>query len=119
MMPMGIESTSLLGVIAFLLGVSINMYPLITTAMSETFGPQRTSSAMGVLNTVTQLSGALALTLTGYLGIALSTTGNPLDEYRGIWLVGVAGCAATVTIGLAISHYLKVRKTVPVTVDSI
>ena len=109
LMPMGIESTSLLGVTAFLLGVSINMYPLITTAMSETFGPLRTSSAMGVLNTVAQLSGAMALTVSGYLGVALSTTGNALDEYRGIWLVGVVGCIMTVAIGLAISQIVKSR----------
>jgi MFS family permease len=106
-MPMGIESTSMLGVTAFLLGVSINMYPLITTAMSETFGPQKTSSAMGVLNMVAQLSGALALTLSGFLGVALSTTGNALDEYRGIWLVGTVGCMATAFIGMAISYFSR------------
>lgn len=109
MMPMGIESTSMLGGIAFMLGVSINMYPLITTAMSETFGPERTSSAMGVLNMVAQFSGALALTLTGYLGVALSTTGNPLDEYRGIWLVGIAGCILTASLGLVIAYIAKKR----------
>jgi MFS family permease len=104
MMPMGITSTSMLGTLAFLLGISVNMYPLITTAMSETFGAQRTSSAMGVLNMVAQFSGAIALTISGYLGIALSSTGNGLDEYRGIWLVGIAGCIATAAIGLAISY---------------
>ena len=109
MMPMGIQSTSLLGITAFLLGVSINMYPLITTAMSETFGPNRTSSAMGVLNMVAQFSGALALTVSGYLGVALSTTGNALDEYRGIWLVGIVGCIGTAAIGLAIAYVLKTR----------
>jgi MFS family permease len=110
MMPMGIESTSMLGVTAFLLGMSINMYPLITTAMSETFGPQKTSSAMGVLNMVAQFSGAMALSLSGYLGVALSTTGNALDEYRGIWLVGTVGCIVTALIGIAISYLAKSRK---------
>src|SRR5262245_5401252 len=112
MMPMGIESTSMLGVTAFLLGMSINMYPLITTAMSETFGPEKTSSVMGVLNMVAQFSGALALTLSGFLGVALSTTGNALDEYRGIWLVGTVGCIATAFIGIAISYFAKSRKPV-------
>jgi len=109
MMPMGIGSTSILGVLAFMLGVSINMYPLITTVMSETFGPQKTSSAMGALNTVAQFSGALALSVSGYFGIVLSTTGNTLDEYRGIWLVGITGCAFTAVIGLAISALLSSR----------
>jgi sugar phosphate permease len=109
LMPLGISSTSILGVVAFLLGVSINMYPLITTAMSETFGANRTSSAMGVLNTVAQFSGALALSISGYLGVALSTTGNALDEYRGIWLVGIVGCILTVAIGLAMSRFATVQ----------
>ena len=46
LMPLGIRSTAVLGVIAFLMGISINMYPLVTTAVSETFGSQRTSSVM-------------------------------------------------------------------------
>jgi sugar phosphate permease len=104
LMPLGIQSTSMLGFVAFLLGASINMYPLITTAMSETFGPQRTASAMGVLNMVAQLSGAVALTASGFLGVALSTGGNALDEYRGIWLVGIVGCIGAAAIGLAVSR---------------
>jgi len=40
---------------------------------------------------------ALALTLSGYLGVALSTTGNALDEYRGIWLVGTNTGGSVVT----------------------
>jgi hypothetical protein len=108
-MPLGISSTSILGLVAFLLGGSINMYPLITTAMSETFGAHRTSSAMGVLNTVAQFSGAMALSISGYLGIALSTTGNALDEYRGIWLVGVVGCMITGALGLVISYIANSR----------
>jgi len=111
---MGIDSTSTLGVLAFLLGMSINMYPLITTAMSETFGAQKTSSAMGVLNMVAQFAGATALTITGYLGIALSTGGNGLDEYRGIWLVGTVGCLFAALIGLAISYLTRARKAVEV-----
>jgi hypothetical protein len=86
------------------MGISINMYPLATTAVSETFGAQRTSSVMGFLNTFAQLSGATALLISGYLGIALnSAPGNTLEEYRGIWLVGLVGCLGTATIGILIS----------------
>jgi len=95
-MPVGIHSTVALGFIAFGMGVSINMYPLVTTAVSEAFGSQRTSSIMGFLNTVAQLGGASALLVSGYLGIALSSTpGNALAEYRGIWLVGLVCCIVT------------------------
>ena len=103
-MPFGIRSTAALGVIAFLMGIAINMYPLVTTAVSETFGVQKTSSLMGVANTVAQLLGATALLISGYLGIALnSAPGNTLEEYRGIWMVGIAGCVLTATIGTALS----------------
>jgi MFS family permease len=82
------------------MGISINMYPLITTAVSETFGAEKTSSVMGFLNTFAQLSGATALLISGYLGIALnSAPGNTLEEYRGIWLVGIAGCVLTAITG--------------------
>src|SRR5207247_9463271 len=97
-------STGFLGLIAYLMGISIKMYPLITTAVSETVGPQKTSSVMGFLNTFAQLAGATALLVSGYLGIALnSTPGNALDEYRGIWMVGIAGCLITGTTGLVMT----------------
>jgi sugar phosphate permease len=108
LMPMGIASTQTLAVLSFLLGVSINMYPVITSAVAETFGPQKTSSAMGFLNTFAQLAGATALALTGAVGIALSSTaGNALDEYRGIWLVGIVGCLFTVAAGLSLSLLVR------------
>jgi MFS family permease len=104
LMPQGIRSTSLLGAMAFLMGISINMYPLITTAVSEAFGPMKTSSVMGFLNTFAQLSGATALLVSGYLGIALnSAPGNALEEYRGIWLVGIVGCLITGPAGLVMT----------------
>jgi MFS family permease len=100
LMPLGINSTPALGVIACLMGISINMYPLVTTAVSESFGAEKTSSVMGFLNTFAQLSGATALAISGYLGIALSSApGNALEEYRGIWLVGIVGCVLTAITG--------------------
>jgi len=103
LMPAGIHSTVALGTIAFLMGISINMYPLVTTAVSETFGPEKTSSIMGFLNTFAQLAGATALLISGYLGIALnSAPGNTLEEYRGIWLVGMVGCVVTAGAGLVL-----------------
>src|SRR5262249_58216692 len=99
-----------LGAIAFVMGISINMYPLITTAVSETFGSNRTSSMMGFLNTFAQLSGATALFISGYLGIALnSAPGNTLEEYRGIWLVGIVGCIGTAFAGILLSRVASRR----------
>jgi sugar phosphate permease len=111
LMPAGIGSTAVLGAIAFLMGISINMYPLSTTAVSETFGAQKTSSIMGFLNTFAQLSGATALLISGYLGIALSSApGNTLEEYRGIWLVGIVGCIVTAVAGITFSLATKSTK---------
>jgi MFS family permease len=111
LMPLGIHSTIILAVIALLMGTSINMYSLVTAAVSETFGPQKTSSVMGFLNTFAQLSGATALLISGYLGIALnSTPGNALEEYRGIWLVGIVGCLVTAFGGIVISLASKSAK---------
>ena len=110
-MPLGIRSTAVLGVIAFLMGISINSYPLVTTAVSETFGSQRTSSVMGFLNTFAQLSGATALLISGYLGIALSSVpGNTLEEYRGIWLVGIIGCVGAAATGILLSRAISLRQ---------
>jgi sugar phosphate permease len=95
-------STLILGTTAFFLGATINMYPLITSAASERFGPQKTASSMGFINMFSQLCGATALAVSGYMGIALnSAPGNALEEYRGIWLVGVAGCFVAAALGIA------------------
>ena len=108
LLPMGIKSTTILGILFFLMGVSMNLYPLITAALSETFGPQKTSSVMGFLNTFAQLAGATALLLSGFLGIALnSAPGNALEEYRGIWLVGVVGCLFTASVGTVITFLVR------------
>jgi len=110
MLPLGVGSIAILCVISFLMGMSINMYPLVTTAVSEAFGPQRTSSVMGFLNTFAQLSGATALFISGYLGIALnSAPGNTLEDYRGIWLVGIVGCVGAAAIGTTIFVAWKAR----------
>jgi MFS family permease len=104
-LSMGVTSTWVLASIAAFMGMMINMYPLITTAVSETFGPSKTSSVMGFVNTWAQLCGATALAISGYMGIALSTSaGNALEEYRGIWMVGMAGCLLTAGLGIILSY---------------
>jgi MFS family permease len=110
LLTMGVTSTWILAAIACVMGMTINMFPLITTAVSETFGPAKTSSVMGFINTWAQLCGATALALSGFMGIALSSAaGNSLEEYRGIWMVGMAGCVLTGGIG-GILSYLIWRK---------
>jgi sugar phosphate permease len=111
LMPLGIRSTIILGIIAFAMGISINMYPLVTSAVSETFGSHRTSSVMGFLNTFAQFAGASALLVSGYLGIALSSApGHAIAEYRGIWLVGIVGSLITAFGGICLSLWERPRE---------
>jgi sugar phosphate permease len=100
-----VSSTWILAAIACSIGITINTYPLITTAVSETFGAAKTSSVMGFVNTCAQLCGATALAVSGYMGIALNNTpGNSLAEYRGIWLVGTVGCLITSAFGIVFMY---------------
>ena len=105
LMPLGVGSTPLLGLIAFAMGIAINLYPIVTTAVSETFGTGTTSSVMGFVSMFSQFAGASALLMSGYLGVALSSApGNALEEYRGIWLVGIAGSLGAALLGLLFSY---------------
>jgi hypothetical protein len=55
-----------------------------------------------------QLSGATVLAVSGYVGISLNTQpGNPLTEYRGIWLSGLVGMAIMAVLGTAIYIAIK------------
>jgi MFS transporter, OPA family, sugar phosphate sensor protein UhpC len=90
-----------LGVTAFLLGVAINSFSLVTASIADTYGPQRTASIVSFVNMVAQLAGATGLALSGYAGISLSAqAGNSLAEYRGIWLSAMAGVTIMASIGI-------------------
>jgi hypothetical protein len=102
--------------------MSVNLFSLIPAAISDTFGSQRTASLASFANTLAQLSGATALAVSGYVGISLNAQpGNPLAEYRGIWMSAVVGM--TIMTVLSVSSYLAVRngwvgRTVPATASS-
>jgi MFS family permease len=92
---------AMLAALAFLLGVSVNLFPLMTAAISETYGPERTGSIVAFVNMMGQLSGASMLAVSGYVGLALSTTpGNSLAEYRGIWLSAMVTVAVLTALGV-------------------
>lgn len=98
----GMSSAWSLGIIAFLVGVSINSFSLINAAVADTYGPQRTASIVSFVNMVAQFAGATGLAISGYAGISLSgQAGNALAEYRGIWLSAMAGVAIMTGLGMA------------------
>lgn len=93
----------LLAIVAVLLGTSVNCFTLITASVSETYGPERTASVTGVINTCGQLVGATALAVSGYLGVAMAAgDDSSLAEYQGVWLSGMVTVAMTAGLGTAI-----------------
>jgi MFS family permease len=103
LLSMRVTTIWLLILIAVLLGTSANCFPLVAAAVSETYGPQKTASVMGVVNMVAQFSGATSLAAGGYLGIALSGAGgNSLSEYQGIWLSSMGAVVLLTALGVTI-----------------
>jgi MFS family permease len=107
-LAMGVTAIWALAIIATLLGTSVNLFSLVPAAISETYGRQRTASMSSFANTISQLSGATALAVSGYVGISMSSQpGNAIAEYRGIWLSGLAGMGIMTTLGFI--AYMAVR----------
>lgn len=112
LLSMRVTLLPLLVMIALLLGTSVNCFPLIAAAVSDTYGPRKTASVMGFVNMVAQLAGATSLAASGYLGIALSGPGgNSLAEYQGIWLSGMGAIALLTAMGAGIHIALRHRGT--------
>ncbi len=97
----GVTAIWALVIVAALMGTSVNLFALIPAAISEVYGRHRTASLSSFTNTISQLSGATALAVSGYVGISLSNQpGNGLAEYRGIWLSGLVGMAIMFALAL-------------------
>lgn len=108
LLSMRITTLWLLAILAVLAGTSVNCFTLITAAVSETYGPQKTASVTGFINMCGQLVGATSLAVSGYLGIALSGGDtSALAEYRGVWLSGVFTVTLASALGTGI--YLTIR----------
>ncbi|MDT7042484.1 MFS transporter [Candidatus Nitronereus thalassa] len=89
--PMG--TPWMLGGVALLLGVTLHAFPIINAAVSDRWGGHRTGHALGWINMVGQLAGAVALSVSGYLGLAWASgaTGT-VAEYAGIWYLAAGAC---------------------------
>lgn len=102
-MATGPNQTWTLAVTALFLGLSVNLFPLINAAISDTYGPEKTSSVSSFVNMFAQLNGATALALSGYMGISLNAqAGNTLTEYRGIWIAATLGVALMTILGTSV-----------------
>ena len=120
LLSMQITTMWAVAVIAVVLGTAVNSFALVTVLVNETYGPDKTASIFGFVNTVGQIAGATVLAGSGYLGIAMSTgERNSLEEYYGIWLAGTASVATVTAIGAAMWIALRYRSTAPVVAPSV
>ncbi len=81
-----LRSAVLLGLIAFISGSMINIFPLISAAAAEIWSIRTCGLMVGLINMVGQLLGATALSVSGYMAVRYSIKGGAYyTEYRGIW----------------------------------
>ena len=105
----GVTVSWALAIVACLMGMSINLFTLISAAIAETYGAERTASIVSFMNTLAQLAGATALAVSGYVGVSLgSQAGHGLSEYRGVWLTAMVAVGVMTTVG-AIVHVALAR----------
>lgn len=92
-----ISSPILLGILSFVLGVSINLLSILNTIIVETWSIKTTGALNGVINTFCQFIGATALTFSGYMAVRFSVKGGGFNaEYQGIWFL------VMISVGLSI-----------------
>jgi len=100
-----IPSTFWLGVVALVSGVLINIFPLINASAAEIWSIRTAGFSMGIINTVGQFAGALALSASGYMAVKFSVTGGAFyTEFIGIWYLGIMTSIAAACAGLYVIY---------------
>jgi MFS family permease len=85
-----IGSAVWLGVLAFYSGIVVNIFPLVNASAAEIWSIRTAGFSMGIINTVGQLAGALALSVSGYMAVKYSVKGGAFyTEFLGIWYLGI------------------------------
>lgn len=80
----------MLGLLAFTSGVVINIFPLINASCAELWSVKAAGFSMGIINTVGQFAGALALSASGFMAVRFSIKGGAFyTEFQGIWYLGI------------------------------
>ena len=79
-----------LGILAFGSGIIINIFPLINASAAEIWSVRTAGFSMGIINTVGQFAGALALSASGFMAVKYSIKGGAFyTEFLGIWYLGI------------------------------
>ncbi|MEI7429745.1 MAG: MFS transporter [Betaproteobacteria bacterium] len=103
-----IPNPILLGVLAFASGIVINMFPLINASAAEIWSIRTAGFSMGIINTVGQLAGAIALSVSGYMAVKYSIKDGPFyTEFLGIWYLGVITSLCAATAGVYVIYREK------------
>jgi sugar phosphate permease len=90
-----------LGVLSFLSGILINIFPLINASAAEIWSIRTAGFSMGIINTIGQFAGAIALSASGFMAVRYSVTGGAFyTEFLGIWYLGILTsiCAALAAV---------------------
>lgn len=108
--PLG--SSWMLGGVALLLGVTLHAFPIVNAAVSDRWGGSRTGQSLGWINMMGQFAGAIALSVSGYVGIAwASGASGTIDGYAGIWYLAAAACVIGAGCGWLAHRMTKREKT--------
>lgn len=92
-----LTSPVILGAIAAILGVGINLLSILNTVIAENWSLKTSGTLNGFINTITQLIGAASLTYSGYMAVQFAVKGGGFHlEYQGIWFL------LMISIGIAI-----------------
>jgi len=83
----------MLGGVALLLGITLHAFPIVNAAVADRWGGHRTGHTLGWINMVGQLAGAVALSVSGYVGMAWASGAiGTVAGYAGIWYLATAAC---------------------------
>ena len=105
------SSPVLLGIVAYILGVSINLLSILNTVIAETWSIKTSGTLNGVVNTITQLIGATALSYSGYMAVKFAVKGGGFNlEYQGIWFLVMGSVVIAILSSLFTLYYNKKRK---------
>ena len=94
----------ILGALSLFCGIIFNFYSLVNASAAELWSIRGAGFSMGIVNTVGQLLGAVALSVSGFAAVKFAVPGGAFyTEYSGIWYCGIVitVIAAIVTLYVA------------------
>lgn len=86
-----IPNSFAMGALAFTSGILINLFPLMTVVGVEIWSIRTCGMLMGIVNSMSQFIGAIALSLSGFMAVKYSVVGGAFyTQFLGIWYLGLA-----------------------------